>query len=135
MAERIDDARPKVLRALRQLRRLAPRAQVFLVGYPVALPDDGVACYPQLPILQPDVTYLRDRFRQMNEMLAGAAATVGVHFVDTYSSSIGHDLCQPPGEAWVNGIAMDPNGIPAHPNGLSHRNTARVVADAVRAAG
>lgn len=135
MAREIAETRPKVEKAIRHLRRRAPQAQIFLVGYPVALPHDGVACFPHLPILQPDVTYLRDKFLEMNAMLAKAAERTGVHFVDTYTPSIGHDACKAAGDAWVNSVGMDPNGIPAHPNGIGHRGIAAVVADAIRSVG
>lgn len=135
MTDKIDATEPKVVAALQAVRERAPRASVYLVGYPVALPEDGVGCFPAVPLLDEDVVYLRDRFKDMNAMLARAAAQVGVHFVDTYTSSIGHDVCRPAGENWVNGVGMDPPGIPMHPNSLSHRNTAAVVAAAVRAGG
>jgi lysophospholipase L1-like esterase len=135
MSERIEETRPKVEAVLAEITRRAPAAEVFLVGYPVALPDSGRGCFPQVPLLDPDVRYLRDRFVQMNAMLATAAATAGVHYVDTYTPSIDHDVCRPVGQAWVNGVGMDPAGIPMHPNIVGHAGLAEVVAAAVRTGG
>lgn len=134
MAEEIEDSRPDVEEALTAVVRRAPNAEVFVVGYPAALPDDGRGCFPQVPLLDVDVRYLRDRFVDMNRMLAESAAKVGVHFVDTYTASIGHDICRPAGSAWVNGAGMHPAGIPMHPNVVGHAGTGQVVASAIRAA-
>jgi hypothetical protein len=134
LAERIDEQRPRVRRALREVRRRAPRAQVLVIGYPTALPQEGPGCWPRVPLLEPDVEYLRERFEDMNEMLRAAARASGATFVDTYTSSVGHDVCQPPGTAWVNGLTFDPPAAPMHPNELSFRHTAALIVDAVRAA-
>jgi hypothetical protein len=132
MSEKIAAARPGIEAALKEIRRRSPGAKVLVIGYPTGLPDTGPGCWPTLPILEPDVRYLREKFKEMNRMLADAAAAKGAVYVDTYTSSIGHDACQPVGTAWVNGLTLDPPAFPMHPNALSHRNTARVVVDVVR---
>lgn len=133
VSRRIQETRPRLDAALAGIRRRAPLAEVYVIGYPVALPDAGSGCWPRVPILPPDVEYLRAKYIEMNAMLADAAQVAGYHFVDTYAASIGHDVCQPVGTAWVNAITFEPNGIPMHPNSLSHANTASVVAGQVRA--
>ncbi len=132
---KIGQARPKVAGVLAGIRARAPQARVLLVGYPVALPDSGVGCWPQVPVLDVDVRYLRDKYREMNRMLAEVAAEQGAEFVDAYTPSIGHDVCQPYPNAWVNTINLDPPGLPLHPNVFSHRRTAQVVSQAVLAGG
>ena len=134
LAERIARTAPRLRRALREVRHRAPRALVLVIGYPTALPQEGSGCWPRVPLLEPDVEYLRDRFEDMNEMLRSAARSTGATFVDTYTSSAGHDVCQPAGEAWVNGITLDPPAAPMHPNAFSYRHTATLIVDAVRAA-
>ncbi len=124
---RIEQARPKVEAVLAGIRERAPGARIVLVGYPVAFPDSGVGCWPRVPILDVDVRYLRDKYREMNRMLADAAAARGAEFVDAYTPSIGHDICQSYPDAWVNTINIDPPGLPLHPNVYSHRRTAQEV--------
>ena len=36
------------------------------------------------------------------------------------------------GSRWINTVNTDPAGLPLHPNLLSHRNTAAVVAGVIR---
>ena len=132
MSVRIDRTRPKVDAVLAGIRERAPGARVFLVGYPVTLPVTGDGCWPTVPLLPVDVHYLRDKYLEMNQMLADAAAAAGVTYVDIYTSSIGHDACQGYGVAWINTVNTDPAGLPLHPNLLSHRNTAAVVAGVLR---
>ena len=134
VAERIAQTAPRLRRALREVRHRAPRAQILVIGYPTALPQDGPGCWPRVPLLAPDVEYLRARFEDMNEMMRAAARSAGATFVDTYSTSAGHDVCQPVGTAWVNGVTFDPPAAPMHPNALSYRHSAQLIVDAVRAA-
>ena len=130
-SDKIARTRPKVEAVLDGIRARSPRARILLVGYPVALPDSGVGCWPRVPVLDPDVRYLRDKYREMNRMLADAAAARGAEFVDVYTPSIGHDVCQQYPNAWVNTINLDPPGLPLHPNIRSHTRTAAVVAAAI----
>lgn len=132
MVVRIAETRPKVDAVLAGIRERSPDADVFVVGYPNALPHTGDGCWPRVPLLDVDVRYLRDRYLEMNQMLADAAAAAGVTYVDVYTPSIGHDVCQPYGEAWINTLNVDPAGLPMHPNVLSHEHTASVVAAAIR---
>jgi lysophospholipase L1-like esterase len=131
LAERIAATAPELAAALRRIHRLAPNAAVFVISYPTALPDDGVACWPYLPILPADMPYLVAKYKQMNAMLARVAARNGATYVDIYTSSIGHDACQLPGIAWVNGMVLAPPSYPAHPNTLSFEHSAPVVAAAI----
>jgi hypothetical protein len=117
--------------ALERIHAKAPRAAVFVVGYPAALPDDGVACWPYLPITQDDLPWLLARFRDMNAMLARGAAAHGATYVDIYTSSIGHDACKLPPLAWVNGAVLVPPSFPAHPNQLGQAQASYDVATAI----
>jgi hypothetical protein len=85
-----------------------------------------------VPLLDVDVRWLRDKYREMNQMLVEAAAAQGVEFIDAYTPSIGHDACQDYPNAWVNMFNVDPPGIPLHSNIYSHTRTAQVVAEALR---
>lgn len=132
VSTKIEQARPKVEEVLAGIRDRAPNARVLLVGYPVAFPDSGVGCWPRVPVLDVDVRWLRDKYREMNRMLADTAAAQEVEFVDAYTPSIGHDVCQPYPNAWINTINIDPPGLPLHPNIYSHNRTAHAVIEAIR---
>ncbi len=133
MSVRIGETRELVDDVLAGIALRSPDARVFVIGYPVSLPHVGDGCWPRVPILPVDVHYLRDKYLEMNQMLADAAVAAGATYVDVYTPSIGHDVCQPYGVAWINSINIDPAGLPLHPNHLSHRATADVVAAAIRA--
>jgi lysophospholipase L1-like esterase len=118
--------------ALQQIHERAPLADVYVVSYPAAIPDDGVGCWPYMPILDEDIPYLLAKFKQMNAELAEQAAANDATYVDIYTPSIGHDVCQLPGIAWVNGAVVVPPSYPAHPNQLGMLNAGQVVAAAIR---
>jgi lysophospholipase L1-like esterase len=118
LAERIEEAAPDVDAALAAIGELAPRARVLLVGYPAILPDTGPGCFPVVPFSPGDVAYLRETEKRLNGMLAARAEAAGVEFVDTYSPSIGHDVCQLPGVKWIEGLVPTAPAAPVHPNAL-----------------
>lgn len=133
-SQKLDQVRKELVTALRRIHLRAPRAKVLVVSYPTALPDDAVACWPYVPIVQTDMTYLVAKYKEMNAMLAAAAAEGNATYVDIYTPSIGHDACKPPGVAWVNGFVLVPPSYPAHPNDLSFLASAPVVTNAIRTA-
>jgi len=128
LRERIAAAAPKIRRVLSDARARAPRAQVFIVGYPTVLPDVGNGCYPLVPILPIDVPYLRGFTKALNSMIAAEAQATGAHYIDIYTPSINHDVCQIPTVKWVEGIIPTSAAAPVHPNGTGMRATAGFVA-------
>jgi hypothetical protein len=104
---------------------------VLLVGYPAILPDEGPGCFPVVPFSPGDVAYLRGVEKALNAMLADEAAGAGVDFVDTYTPSIGHDACQPPGTRWVEGLVPTAPAAPVHPNARGMAEIGAVVAEVV----
>lgn len=98
------------------IRLRAPNAEVLVYGYPALLPEHTDGCYPYIPILPTDAAYLRGAEKRLNRTIRDVARAHGAHYVDWYSPSIGHDMCQPPGIAWVNGVVLAPPSYPVHPN-------------------
>jgi lysophospholipase L1-like esterase len=123
----INKAAPKVAADLRGIHADAPNAHVFLVGYPVILPNSGNGCWPLVPIAFGDVPYLRGVEKALNSMLAAQAAANNATFVDTYTASIGHDVCQAPGTKWVEGLIPTSPAVPFHPNRLGEQEMAQQV--------
>jgi hypothetical protein len=133
VSARIAATQPELVAGLRAVRERAPNAAVLVVSYPTSLPDSGVACWPHVPILPEDMPHLVAWFKEMNAMLEAAADEAGATDVDIYTPGIGHDACQLPFFAWVNGVVLVPPSFPAHPNDLGFLGTAPTVAAAIRA--
>ena len=116
------------------IRERAPDATVFVVGYPDILPQQG-HCYPAMTLTSGDVSYLNDVELDLNSMLQSEAAAHGATFVDTYTPSIGHDVCAPQNTRWVNPLIASGGGIAVHPTPGGVAATARAVEAAMGARG
>ncbi|MGQ0830429.1 MAG: SGNH/GDSL hydrolase family protein [Microthrixaceae bacterium] len=122
---------------LAEIHRLAPQAEVLVYGYPALLPEHRDApvpelqdgCYPYIPILPADAAYLREVEKDLNRTIEQAATANDAHYVDWYTPSMGHDMCQPPGLAWVNGVVLAPPSYPVHPNVLGSMGAAEAGID------
>ncbi|MEU6149307.1 SGNH/GDSL hydrolase family protein [Actinosynnema sp. NPDC047251] len=152
----------------------APDAKVVTVGYPVVFPQDAAGCDradatqfsatvndTALSMTKGDIEWLHSVLAELNSIIEDVTDLVdhGYVFVDTATSSEGHDVCAPVGAKWVEGVcgaAEDywpaslelaappltfelscPEGTRAtivHPNRQSHADTAIRVEVAVRAA-
>ncbi|MGW7013534.1 SGNH/GDSL hydrolase family protein, partial [Streptomyces sp. NPDC054951] len=107
---------PKVARVLRAVHDRAPHARILVVGYPDLLPDDGSGCAPSVPFATQDFPYLRDTGKRLNLMLRLVARWNHAEYVDTYGPTIGHDMCKPPAERWIEPLQPTSPAAPAHPN-------------------
>lgn len=123
----VNAAGPKIASVLSGIHSKAPNAKVLIVGYPDGLPTNGTACWPFVPITAGDITYFNGLERQLNQVIATQAGEDNASFVDTWSSSVGHDACKAPGVAWVNGIVPTSAAFPLHPNQMGEANMARQV--------
>lgn len=137
MSDRIVAAEAKVRAAVEGIRERSPRAAILLVDYLAGIPEVG-GCYPYVQVTDLDMDWIGDKLQELNTMLARVARASGVQFVDTYTSSVGHDVCRLPGTKWVEGVlplSTDPLGpaIPFHPNKLGADHQAKVVLRAVGA--
>ena len=121
LAERIEGTASKVADVLSEIRDRAPAARIAVVGYPSILPDEGPGCYPVAPFSAGDTAYLRETEKGLNAMLAGEAGEAGVDYVDTYTPTIGHDICRLPGVKWTEGLVPTSPAAPVHPNARGMR--------------
>ena len=115
LALNVKETAPKVAAVLNGIHQRAPHAKVVLVGYLRILPPSA-GCWPVVPIASGDVPYLDGVEQQLNAMLAAQAAANNATFVNPYSISFGHDVCQPIGRKWVEGIVPTTLAAPIHPN-------------------
>ena len=123
----IDATGPKVAAVLQGIHQRSPHARVLIVGYPDGLPVNGSSCWPLVPLSSGDITYFNSLEQRLNSVIASAAAGNGATFVDTWTSSIGHDACKASGTAWVNGIIPNSVAYPLHPNQRGELNMANQV--------
>jgi lysophospholipase L1-like esterase len=113
---------PKIATVLAEIRQRAPHARILLVNYLDAVPTNGTGCWPLVPVQNEDMAYLSAKFVDMNNMLGWMATLSHVQVVDTYTPTIGHDVCQAPNVRYVEGLipfSLNPPGVnfPLHPNG------------------
>lgn len=135
LAQRVDDIAPKIAAALDAVRQRAPYAKVLVVGYPDLFPDDGVGCTSSaVPLAAGDFAYLRDTEKKLNAMIADQAAANGARFVDTYTPTVGHDMCKPVGERWIEPLVAPAPAAPAHPNAQGQQAMAATVERALHCA-
>ncbi|WP_262060542.1 SGNH/GDSL hydrolase family protein [Streptomyces sp. STR69] len=119
LEERVATMEGRVHDVLADIRRRSPHAKMIVVGYPALFPDDGVSC-PEVPFAKGDFAYLRDTTKKANRALArqAVAAGAGTSFADTYTPTIGHDMCRPRAERWIESLSPAANTMAAHPNSL-----------------
>lgn len=125
---------PRVGALLRKISARAPHARVLLVGYPDILPNSGNGCFPRVPFAHGDVAYLRGIEVELNKMLAKAAQANGATFVDTYTSTVGHDACTGEATRDVEGLVPGSLAYPFHPNKRGQQVMANRVLAALGAA-
>jgi len=125
----IDASLPKLVRAVRQVKKRSPRARILLVNYLNAVPARG--CWPLVPITDTDMAYLHKAFLRLNAMVAKAARRTKVELADTFTPTVGHDICQPPNKRYAEALGVTINDlgvvVPAHPNAAGARAQFRAV--------
>jgi hypothetical protein len=110
--------------ALREVHALAPRAKVFLVGYPEITPVNGY-CPTAIPWTTGDLRWFNlDVQRRGNATLAREAILNGDTYVDTFTPSIGHNACEPVGKRWIEPLFGSLTGVAVHPNALGQEHDA-----------
>lgn len=130
LAAKVTAEAPKIAAVLAAISARAPQARIIVVGYPDLFPQSG-GCWPAVPITSGDVTYLRGIEQQMNAMLAAAAQAAGATYVDTYTPTIGHDVCQHASTRDVEGLIPGTPTIPFHPNAQGQQAIAAAVLAAI----
>ncbi|MEZ0074135.1 SGNH/GDSL hydrolase family protein [Planotetraspora sp. GP83] len=120
---RIQALKPRIASVVTDIRRKSPKATVALVGYPSLLPDSGKGCRsPQVPFADGDFSYLRNITVRLNRALAEQARKASAVYVDTYTPTIGYDMCQDRTRRVIEPLftAKGPSGdlapMSAHPN-------------------
>ncbi|MEV8630051.1 SGNH/GDSL hydrolase family protein [Streptosporangium sp. NPDC051023] len=117
----------------------ARHAKVITVGYPHIIPEETTKCvFGSLvgfsTITRGDLDWLRtNALEPLNALIRRRTAEHGDTYVDLYTSSRGHSVCDKAGgNNWVEGI-LDTSARFAlvHPNARGHANAATLVRDAI----
>jgi lysophospholipase L1-like esterase len=128
ISERIAATAPKVAAVIRGIRQRSPQARIFALNYAAIFPEQGsLGCWPQLPVADGDIAYLREKQRELNAMIATQARRNGAGLIDWYRASIGHDACKPPLIRWVEPLVPANAAAPVHPNLLGMIGAAGLV--------
>ena len=127
----LDQIENKLVAMLGKVQQAAPAARIYLVAYPMVLPDPAVPCPPDVPMQAADATFLGTVGARLQAAFRSAAATAGVNFVDVYGPSHGHDACAPADQRWVEGQAN--SAVAAyHPNATGMRAQADLIVAEIR---
>ena len=135
IGQRIEALTGPLAGTLTQIRERAPRARVYVVGYPDLLPAGGGGCGGALGITAGDIAFLNREEVRLNAALEQAARAAGDGYVDTYAPSQGHDACSAPGSRWLEPLLAASAAAPLHPNAAGERGMADAVLEAVQSAG
>ena len=125
----------KVASVLYDIRVRAPRARVFVVGYPSILPPSGSGCWPLLPFSASDLGFLRGVEARLNATLAGDAAAAGDIYVDTAGASTSHNACTSDDTRWVEPVLPSRGTYPLHPSAVGMAGMAGLLEQAMESAG
>ena len=120
---------------LGDIKRRAPKAQVYVVGYPSILPAKGGECGQLMGLAPGDLSFLREKEQQLNTMLHDKARAAGAVYVDTYTPSVGLDVCANRDVRWIEPLIPEAPAAPVHPNERGERGMARAVLRAAGAVG
>ncbi|MFF4174190.1 GDSL-type esterase/lipase family protein [Streptomyces sp. NPDC001744] len=97
----------------------APNARVVPVGYPEAIPADPRKRPGRMPVTRKDLAHLYGILGELNATMSRAAADNGASFVDTTTSTAGHDACSD--DRWIGGLPPTAPAVPLHPNAKGER--------------
>jgi lysophospholipase L1-like esterase len=120
--------------AAAKIRAAAPNARIVLAGYPEITNGSGVCVFnvvPQVPMGIPVPGAYGEGV--LRDMQRNAAEATGMHFVDNYALTRGHNTCSPnDSQRYVAGIidTTSPDyTMSMHPTDLGHAALARNNAD------
>lgn len=131
---KIETAGGRVATVLGDIKRRAPKAQVYVVGYPSILPAKDDGCDSTIGLAPGDVGFLREKEQQLNAMLRDRAEAAGATYVDTYTPSAGLDACADEDVRWIEPLIPMSSAAPLHPNERGELGMSRAVLRAVGAA-
>jgi hypothetical protein len=125
VAAKIEEAKPKIAAVLQGIHQRSPAARVAIVGYPDPTARNGESCWPLVPLSPDDMRYIDELIVRINAMIKEQALLNNAQFIDTYTDSIGHDVCKLPPDRWFEGIVPTEPAYPMHPNAKGEASMGR----------
>jgi lysophospholipase L1-like esterase len=122
ISKAISATAPKITAVIAGVRQRSPHARIILVNYLDGIPLNGTGCWPIVPVPDTDMAYMAAKFQEMNAMIASVARASHVHLADTFTPTVGHDVCQAPTVRDIEGLVplSTQNALllafPFHPN-------------------
>lgn len=129
VSEAIDAHVPVWGAMIDDVRAKAPTARIIMVGYPTYIRPEG--CFPEQPIVPKDADYFQSKVNEIDDRQRQLAADKGISFFDTRPLSVGHDMCAPPNQRYVEGFVTVNPATPLHPNGMGAAAIGNALADYV----
>ncbi len=120
--DRIAATAPKIRAVLGEIRRRAPKASIYVLGYPGIFKIGPTASCPAMGAGEPDAQYLRSIQEALNDMIRSVAEETSparrpaTTYVDVYGPSAGRTACDLPLLRWVEPIVPVNAALPVHPN-------------------
>ncbi|MFE1595701.1 SGNH/GDSL hydrolase family protein [Nocardia sp. NPDC058705] len=127
----IDAIAPAYAVALDEIARRAPKATVFVDGWPTYLTD--TSCPAMLGLLPADAAYIQSKFERLNSVVAREAENHGAVYIDTVAASKDFGMCADPATRWFDPLVADRTLLPYHPTLAGQRGVADVIASAIEA--
>ncbi len=118
---------PALLEAFNTAKLRAPNATVLALAYPDVIGTKS--CWGFLSGLTDDeIKFVRKLGRALNQTIAGAAKSAGIHFVSTiWRRSLGSGACSSSPTRWINGVVLHESVYSLHPNSIGQRAYAREI--------
>lgn len=129
IAEDIDAWEPELDQALTEIRDRAPNAEIVVAGYGTYVREGG--CWPVQPVWGRDADYIQGSVNLLNDALERQTLEHGGTYVDLAEASVGHDVCAPPNERYLEGLVPTSVAAPLHPNARGMAAFGTALAEAV----
>jgi lysophospholipase L1-like esterase len=113
-----------------EVRGKAPNARIILVGYGIFVRAGG--CFPEQPVLPGDSDYLQSKLNELDDRQRQLAAEKGIDYFDTRPLSVGHDMCAPPSDRYIEGYTANGPAIPLHPTAFGAATLGNALAGYIR---
>ena len=128
---------PRLAQTFRVIAQRAPRAKVFVVGYPMIAPGSAQSpkgCFSSLlgdsgleppfpqnafPFTATDTAYFHRTQNALDAAVKAAAKARGFTYVSTLQGSAAHTPCAASGSAWMAGLTLTDRGTAANSTPLA----------------
>lgn len=130
----VEEDRAPFEAALAQIHVLAPKAKVFVLGYPEITPRHG-KCAGFGAWTEGDLKWFRTVTKSGDAHLKREAKAQGAVFVDTFKPSEGHNACEAVGTRWIEPLYGSLTGVGVHPNAAGEEHDAIDLEGAMAKAG